>query len=139
MSEQKWERRYTLQEATKVFYSGKISKRTLRNEFKRHKVPLERLGNKDFCTAADIDALRKAIRGKEESCHAENCLPALSYENPDVADGPTGPSSTERKRAALAAARMTLRELRQNSKSTSAPSTDRPLANVVQLISSSTK
>jgi hypothetical protein len=139
MSEQEPEQRYTLQEAAARFWGGKITKRTLRKELRRHNVQIERLGNKDFVTASDIEALRKSIRGKEGSCHAEDYPPASSCEKPGPTESPTGALSTERKRLALASARTTLKALKQHSRNTSALSIDRPAENVVPLICSSTK
>jgi hypothetical protein len=82
------ETRYTLQEATQVFYKGKLSKRTLRREFNRYGIRIERLGNKDFCTAADIDTLRKKARG--EPCRADDCPPASCSEKPSPSSRPLG-------------------------------------------------
>jgi hypothetical protein len=132
------EKRYTLQEATQVFYGSKLSKRTLRREFKRYEIPLERLGNKDFCTAADIDALRKAGR-EGKPCHADDCPSASNCAKPDPTGAPSGSFSTERRRLALAQARTMCRRLKKPLKNISPTSTDLPAASPVRLISSSTK
>jgi hypothetical protein len=85
------EERFTLQEAAVKFYRGKISKRTLRKELRRrrHNVQIERLRNKDFVTASDIEALRTKIRGKK-GCHAEDCPSGSSSGKPEPIDSPTG-------------------------------------------------
>jgi hypothetical protein len=74
------EPRYTLARAVTVFFGGNLTKRTLRREFRRHGVMLERLGGKDFCTASDVAALRAAARNV-------NALPRLELAPADVQTG----------------------------------------------------
>jgi hypothetical protein len=133
---EKVERRHTLKEAAEIFYGGKISKKTLGREFKRHGIPLERIGVKYFVTASDIEALRVASKGKQgEICHAEDSQHASDCARPEPTDVLSGPLSMERERLARAALQTTLRELKKPSKPTSPSNTARQPANGARVIS----
>jgi hypothetical protein len=136
MEASKIEPRHTLKEAVEVFYGGKISKKTLVKEFKRHGIPLERIGVKYFVTASDVEALRAASKQEQgESCRDADNQHASDCARPEPTDVLSGALSTERKRLAQASLQTTLRQLKQPSKTISPNNTDRLPANGAPVIS----
>jgi hypothetical protein len=121
------EQRYTLNEAAEIFFKRRVTGRTLRREFVRHGLCVERIGGKDFCTESDICALlasskrRLGHAAQEEAmaCRAPESLPGSTQDVHGVTVEPPGSFSTERKRLALAQASMSVKRLKQPSKPTS--------------------
>jgi hypothetical protein len=132
------EKRYTLQEAAETFYGSKPSKRTLRREFKRYKIPIERLGNKDFCSSSDIEKLRRAIR-EGKPCPADDYQFAFGCAKPALIELQSGSFSMERRRLALAQARTLCKRLKKPSRNISLADTDPQPASPIQLVSLSLK
>ena len=135
---------YTLDEANQIFYRGKLTKRALCRAFKKCDLPLEKIGGKYFCTASDIDALRRALRRPQDhketpTCRAEDSPPASDCERLEPIVEASGSFSMERRRLAQASARTMLRKLRKPSRPTSPKNTHRPAASTAQAISSLTK
>jgi hypothetical protein len=139
------EMRYTLKEASEHFFQGRVTDKTLRSEFGRHRIPLECIGGKFFCTASDISALStasKRVPGAERDtrpCPVTESPPASTSGEPEATVEPPGSFSTERRKLARAQVLATVKRLRQPSKTISPATTSPRVVPIDQTNSSSRK
>jgi hypothetical protein len=105
----------TLAEACETLFRGAITPATLRAEAARGNLVLERIGRRDFVTAAAIQEMRV-------KCREQRKAPACG----STREPASGMSETDRANAAQAAALASARALRKPLQPTSQKSTSRP-------------
>jgi len=91
----------TLKEACRIVFQDKITPATLRAEARRGRLIIESIGNKHFTTLAYIEEMRIKCR-----------RPADQQETGLISDEQHESSSLEERKVALAAARLTLKGLK---------------------------
>lgn len=117
----------TLFEAVAVFFPhGPLTLSSLRTEAKAGRLAVCRVAGKDLTTPG-------AIKELVTPCRAENPSHPASISEPNATERRSGSSSTVAGKSAQAAARRTLQELRQRSRTTSPTSTNQPSAPVIPL------
>jgi hypothetical protein len=116
----------TLDEAAKLLSpSGRISARSLRTEARKGRLRLVRIAGKDFVTEESVNAMvTAATLTMRPPCHDADCQPDSTCAEVETTAPPSGSFSTERKRLALAQARMTVQQLKRPSKRISPKTTD---------------
>jgi hypothetical protein len=110
------ERLYTLKEAQAKFLPG-WSISALRTEIRRGRLVAERIAGKLGVTEQAIGEMRQLCREKPK-------VPVCTYVV-EKAEHQCGSSSTEESRLSLAAAKATIRELKQSLRATSRKNTSR--------------
>lgn len=106
-----------------LFPSGRITARSLRTERERGTLQTFRVAGKVFTTRSMLLAMIEACK-----CPAPGSRSGLPSDPPAPTVQPDGSSSTEASRRALAAARMTLQELKPRSRPISRAGIGRPSA-----------
>src|SRR5689334_8393157 len=103
---------FPLKEACQRFFGGKISPATLRAEWRRGRLEIERIGRQDFVTPRGIREMRAKCRAKPSPSASGSGQP--STEMGSSSNELSGASKTVDIESSLAAARMTAAALKQS-------------------------
>lgn len=124
----------TLEEACREIFRGTITPATLRSEFAKGRLKLERIGRRDFVTRAAIREMRKKCQQvqPQKGRASGSDQPASGRDEPS--SPPSGSSETMGDlRVALDAALISVERLSKSSKPISRKSTGQRQANVIPL------
>ena len=135
-------RLFALQDAAQLLSpDGRLTARSLRTMARRGQLQLVRVAGKDFVTEAALnDMVASATIPVRPSCPDVASLPDCTCAAVEkTTEAASGSFSMDRKRLALAQARMTAQELKKPSKNTSQKTTDHRVVPIRQKTCSSPK